>query len=642
MSWGRLHTIAARKAAHTAARKVAPVALTVALVTITPLVIGSTPPVPEPGRAMRGTASQPSTPTYNACTRNTQFYAANPLGRVLDDTYTWATYPPTKVGNGHGNINWALDPYGRVSWSMWLHSLRWLGAALDAANRGDQRATTHLLAVVRDWSKDNPYPWNTTATAQESTMHRTNVLLCLRTVLSNRNNGTLPHDARWLDGVIMTHARSLETYFSGYGNHGADESLAMLGVGCLLGQSHYRDLAGGRLLKILDHAIAPDGSVNEQSIGYAAFNYSLWNRTRLMVAQCTPQSPLAATIDTRLSALAGFLAHAMTPLGTFHQLGDTEDLQRPPLIGTPHEYPATAGKAGTPPAQRVAVYRSGYVFGRSGWGTPSKPYPAQSAYSIRFGTTQRYHGHADHMSLTYQAAGAPILIDPGYGEYTQDAWVAYARGPTAHNQLVIPGMTSARTTALTRSRIGAGHPNADYFQLRDVPGAGMARVRDVLVLSDPDLVLVADRASTTRAGTFAQLWHLAPSTTVVTGKYAAIASSADPAVRTTFLRLPYRGARVLPAKPQVSTGTTRPVQGWWWPTIFTKQRAPVVSMAQRGTATTMLTAVVPGPAGTTVRANAVLATDKKTWVYTFVVASGKHAKVAKVGLRVDGSMVRIR
>ncbi len=385
MSWGRLDTIAARKAAHTAARKVAPVALTVALVTITPLVIGSTPPVPGPSAALRGAASQPATPPYNACTRNTQFYAANPLGRVLDDTYTWATYPPTKVGNGHGNINWALNPYGRVSWSMWLHSLRWLGAALDAANRGDQRATTHLLAVVRDWSKDNPYPWNTTATAQESTMHRTNVLLCLRTVLSNRDNGTLPHDVRWLDGVIMTHARSLETYFSGYGNHGADESLAMLGVGCLLRQSHYRDLAGGRLLKILDHAIAPDGSVNEQSIGYAAFNYSLWNRTRLMVAQCTPQSPLAATIDTRLSALAGFLAHAMTPLGTFHQLGDTEDLQRPPLIGTPHEYPATAGKTGTPPAQRVAVYRSGYVFGRSGWGTPSKPYPAQSAYSIRFG-----------------------------------------------------------------------------------------------------------------------------------------------------------------------------------------------------------------------------------------------------------------
>lgn len=598
--------------------------------------------------------------TYNACTRNVQFAAANPVSAILADRYQWATYPATTVGDGTGNIDWTLNPYRRVSWAMWLHSLRWVGSALDAAARGNQEATEHLMAIVRDWAADNPYPWNGTPTAQEATMHRTNVLLCLRTVLANRNDGTLPEDAGWLDALIVTHARSLEAYFSGFGNHGTDESLAMLGVGCLLGHPYYRDLAGRRLLEILDHAIYPDGSVNEQSTGYAAFNYSLWNRARVVVEQCTPESSLARTIEARLSALALFLAHAMTPQGTFHQLGDTEDVRRPALLGTPQEYPATAGASGTPPTQRVAVYRSGYVFGRSGWGGPDRPFPATSAYSIRFGAKQRYHGHSDHMSVTYQARGLPVLIDPGYGEYTQDAWQAFSKGPTAHNQLVVPGMTTARATALTRSRVGAGHPNADYFQLRDAPGTGMARVRDVLVLHDPDLMLVADRASTKRPGTFQQLWHLPPRTTVKTGRYAAVthttaaspndAASTTAAVSTTFLRLPYRTARVLPATPQVLSGRTRPVQGWWWPTIFTRQQAPVVSMAQRGTSVTMLTAVVPAAPGTRVAVAAAPTRNRKTWVYTFTLTpprapdpgTATAPRVVQVAIAADGSMTRLR
>lgn len=670
MSGGKLDHVVTRRYA-------VPLAITAALVLTTPGVTASGAPGGDSSSGSSGDSSSdsggigsggagatgPAAPTYNACTRNASFAAVNPVENVLADKYKWATYPVTTIGDGHGDIDWKLDPYRRVSWSMWLHSLRWMAAALDAANRGDRRAADHLLAVVKDWAKDNPYPWNASPTAQEATMHRTNVLLCLRTVLSNRNNGTIPAHARWLDGVILTHARSLQVYFSGYGNHGTDESLAMLGVGCLLDRADYRKLAGQRLLAILDHAIAKDGSVNEQSTGYAAFNYSLWSRTRNVVRQCTPESTFANTIDARLWALATFLAHAMTPQRTYHQLGDTEDLVRPALVGTPQEYPATGGTSGRPPAHRVAVYPSGYVFGRSGWGTPHKPFPAQSAYSIRFGTRQALHGHADHMSLTYQAKGAPILIDPGYGEYTRDAWERYFKGPSAHNQLVVPGMTSARTTSLTRSTVGAGRPNADYFQLRDVPGTGMARTRDVLVISDPDLILVADRASARRAGTFQQLWHLPPATAVVTGRYAAIARSAgraatatagsgataSPGTVTTFLRLPYRAPRVGPAAPVVTTGSTRPVQGWWWPTIFGRQRAPVVSMAQRGRSATMLTAVVPGRPGTTVRAAVARARDRKTWVYTFTVTSpgtaarpARVAQVAQVGIRADGSMVRIR
>ncbi len=689
MSWGKLNPSWRRFGG--------PVALTVGLLAVAPLLTASAPPT--------ATTAHAAQLPYNACTRNSGFYASNPVQRVLNDEYTWASYPVTKVGDGNGDIDWNLDPYDRVSWRMWLHSLRWTGTALDAIGQGDERAAVHLKAVVRDWAADNPYPWNKTPIAQEATMHRTNVLLCLRTVLAQRNNGTLPAEDGWLDDIIMTHARSLEHYFSGHDNHGTDESLVMLGLGCLLDESYYRELALQRLQVQLGHAIYPDGSVNEQSVGYAAFNYSLWSRTLSVIRQCTSQDPLADTVATRLRALSMFLAHAMTPQGTFQQLGDTEDLNRPPLAGTPQEWAATNGASGRPPSLRVAVYPSGYVFGRSGWGDHQTPYRDHSVYSIRFGPKQAHHGHADHMSITYQAKGARILIDPGYGEYTRDAWQDYFKGPAAHNQLVLPGMGSARATMLTASTVSAGTPTADYFQLRDTPGTAMARTRDVLVLHDPDLMLVADQGSSSRAGTFEQLWHLDPGTTVATGPFAAVAripaagttqagtppagtptagtpaggtptgaaarsrtpaagtpaagtahsaaagagaAAAPPAVTTTFLRLPYRGTQLRPAPPSVTSGSTQPIKGWWWPTIFTRQPAPVISMAEQGTAATMLTAVVPGKAGTTVRATPSLGGDKKTWVYTFTLATpasnGTPAstRVVQVGIRVDGSMYRIR
>jgi hypothetical protein len=81
---------------------------------------------------------------------------ATPLSSVLQDTYSWGGFKPYKVGDGHGNINWKLNPYSNPSWYMWFHSLRWLGQGITAAGRGDTVALERVTTIVHDWVRDNP------------------------------------------------------------------------------------------------------------------------------------------------------------------------------------------------------------------------------------------------------------------------------------------------------------------------------------------------------------------------------------------------------------------------------------------------------------------------------------------------------
>ncbi|WP_406053678.1 hypothetical protein [Kribbella sp. NBC_00889] len=98
----------------------------------------------------------------------------------MRDTFAWGNDPAYKVGDGSGDVRWRSDPYHKPSWYMWLHSLRWLGHGIIAARTGDRKAMTHTMAIIHDWVRDNPYPWKSDVGAWESTMHRTNVLICAR------------------------------------------------------------------------------------------------------------------------------------------------------------------------------------------------------------------------------------------------------------------------------------------------------------------------------------------------------------------------------------------------------------------------------------------------------------------------------
>ncbi|GAA1599653.1 heparinase II/III domain-containing protein [Kribbella karoonensis] len=587
------------------------------------------PPATDIGTAKLQTAAAP----FYTCPGFSGLERQNPLADLYADKFTWAPYAAYKVGNGGGNINWSLNPYKNASWYMWFHSLRWLGQGIIAAGKGDLTALTRVNTIAYDWYRDNPYSWKANVGAWESTMHRTNVLICLRqAVLSGLQVTTLPARYAWIDSALLSHARFLTNYWSGAWNHGTDESIALFGVGVTLNRSDYKNLAVQRLAAGITTSIDAQGSTNEQSAGYAAFNYSLWGRA-ITVLQNGGVSP-GTTISTRRDLLAKWLTLATNSLGKLPQIGDTELQATYPYAGTPMEYAGSLGKSGTAPPWRVGVYSAGYVFGRTGWGTdPARGFTGESAYSIRFGPARAYHGHSDHTSITYTARGRDIIINGGYAAYSAGVWRTWTVSPSAHSVLTTPGSTDVNpVTKLNAYSIKA---NAESYQFSDVPGVGISRVRRVLVLKDPDLIVTWDTASAKVAQAFQTLWHLpSDQRATVYSRTTATAIAPGDTTRTVIFQVPFRQA--LPAGATlVKQGQSSPIQGWTYPTSNVRKSAPTVMMARSGKSASILSFVVP------VRATGGV-TYKTYWSGTTYVVSLKVGGVAAaIGITAGGSLYRI-
>jgi hypothetical protein len=540
----------------------------------------------------------PATPVANTGTYECPGYSGIqvPVPMLMNDTFAWGDDPPYQVGNGNGDINWRSDPYKKPSWYMWLHSLRWLGRGIEAGARGDRKVLAHTMAIIHDWVQDNPYSWKGDVGAWEATMHRTNVLLCARqAVLTGMHVHTLPTQYAWLDKALIDHAQFMIVNWSGLANHGTDESIALFGVGCTLKRPDLKTLAVNRLTEAITTAIDTQGSTNEQSVGYAMFNYLLWGRATTALQRCG--SNPGPVISQRRAALSEWLALATKSTGELQQVGDAVAQKPTGAVGTALDYVASLGKHGTKPPKRVAVYDAGYVFGRTGWGE-TRPFGQESTYSIRYGAARTLHGHDDHMSITYSSHGRDVLIDPGHSGYQLDKWQAWSKSAAAHNVMTIPSADMASVeTQLVQASITS---TAESYSLADSPAPGVTRKRDVLVLKDPDLIITLDRGLSVDPQRYETLWHLAPGQKVtVQSPTTAIATKSGDKSKTYLLQIPYKQQ---PPKDGITVvqGQQDPVQGWYYPDIFHREAAPVVKFGRNGTSASILSAIVPANSGETV------------------------------------------
>jgi len=157
---------------------------------------------------------------------------------------------------------------------------------------------------------------------------------------------------------------------------------------------------------------------------------------------------------------------------------------------------------------------------------------------------------------------------------------------------MVTPLTPTAPHATTRKR----HLNkvtSDFYEFQDTPGAGISRTRAVLVLKDPDLVMTLDRAFARSAQQFQTLWHL-PSDQLATvlSRTTAVAAAADDTSRTILLQVPYKQA-LPPGATLVKQGQTAPIQGWHYPNIFHRYRAPTAMFARSGQSVTILSVIAP-------------------------------------------------
>ena len=558
------------------------------------------------------------------------FPAYNRKADVEAGYFSWPAGRKAKVGSGQ-NINWAADPYKDSSWRTWFHGMMWMGSLVESSTRGitknrDPKAIDKALVLAQDWVRDNRYPWPAGPGAGNATHTRVDALACLRAGLIQLGRPV----PKWLDTSLVQHAEWLKRNTWKDHNVGTEQTLAVLGIGCMVGRKDFQTYATNKFAGDIVKVIDSQGANNEQSPGYARWNWDIWGDVDNSIARCGVSSKAASTIRTRRALLARFLDHATKPDGHLAAIGDTK--REKAGTGTPaQQWIATDGTSGAPPKARVAIYSAGYVFGRSGWGTGARKPSAESMYSLHFGPVRLGHGHNDHMGITWNALGREILADSGTGQYKDDAWRAYYTGPSAHNQLVVPRMKTSQVTRLTRSKVT---PGADYFQMQDKPLKELTRVRDVIFLSDPDIAVTVDRAQSSIPTTFTQTWHLPYDQTVRASRGTAVATTPKIPGKTTVLPLPISG---MPRTTHGHVrGSTKPIAGWQWTDHFTKHRSSVLTSTQSGKSAKIATAFVAS--GTKDPVSVRTSGNAKSMTYTFTVG----AKRAVVRLDADGTLTRVR
>lgn len=528
--------------------------------------------------------------------------AYNPAAAVMRDELTVRTFPSVRVGDGTGNIAWTVSPFRSSTWMLWLQSLRWIGSLLTGYEAtGNTALLRHAEAITDDWIRDHPDDRTWSGQALEARAHRAQTMLCLLADVPRSDAAQRSVLIRALD----QHAAEFERIYSGDTNHGLDENLALLAIGCTLGRPAYMDFAVDRMTSSMQRTLDRQGVTNEQSVGYQAYNYARFTVARDRAARCG--RPLPSALLARIDKMPGVIAAATMPDGRLAPIGDTERNTSGAIV-------ATSG-----PLARVLA--AGYVFSRSGWG------PAATFAALRFGPARRIHGHDDHMSLTYFARGRLVVTDGGFTGYDDPSRLAYLRSPAASSQLVVADAPMAPVdTTLTRSAV---RPDSVFTELRDVPVAGVTRTRGVLLVNGPDLAVVWDRLDATATHQAVQRWHLLPSTTptIVSPTTVRLLASGW-AARTDVVQVPVPG---MPAG-RVSVG-----DGYYAAGLQQWQRTHVVQTVVSGRHIRLLTLLIPAARGETVRWS-----TSRSAGGTLTVAIAVGDRRAMVTIAPDGTMARTR
>ncbi len=557
--------------------------------------------------ALAGTASAAPLGPFSCLPAN-GLSSYNPPDKVMSGIVTIPGYSSVNIGTS-GNVNWALNPYSDPSWQRWFHSLKWLEPTILSYMRtGDAAQGTRIQAIAHDWINDNPLTVTRDVWLAQIAGLRATTLVCLANAVG------LPS---WLSAGLTTHGGRLADprYYAGPSNQGLDQAIGLLGVGCVLGRRDWGDTAVTRMAKDVGVSIDAQGATNEQAPGYSSYVYDRWTLAKSKIDECNYTVP--ASISSRLTALPSFIAHSMQPNGTFAQIGDSFATAPSRINGTPVEYAVTQGASGPKPAEEVRVYDAGYVFGRTGWGE-SRPFTAESFYSIHYGPTRNYHGHQDHTSLTYYTRGRNVLVDAGHDGYLLDNYRKYLMAPEGHNVLAVTGarLLGAATSMVRKTILD----KSQFYEMTGKPYEGVARTRGVLVVENPGFIVVYDRATSTVPVTFTQLWHLAPDFVAkrLTRNSIQLMTS-DSQTQVFISNVLFPGQTAPAGGTLVKKGATSPYQGWLSRKLHERVQTPAVLMPRGGKSARMLSVFVP--ARTTAGISTSLTLGADGW-YTLIVKIG--------------------
>ncbi|MFI6507360.1 heparinase II/III family protein [Streptosporangium sp. NPDC050855] len=485
---------------------------------------------------------------------------ATPTGSdVMGGRLGFLDLAPVKIGK---NVDWRTDPYRNRSWSMVFHSLRWMGRLVaDYESNGDKAYLDRAVEIAKDWVADNPrggartspYAWQ-----EHPIALRAPALVCLSKHV----------DAGWLTRSLTEHATMLSNpklYEKGH-NHGIDQDIALLGIGCRYGRKEWSGLAIRRLTETVKLDVDSQGALREQAPRYAIYVYERLRVAMDNIRACRLTVP--GEISRRWESMEDFISHSTQPNGYMVPIGDGGADVRP--VG----YSA--------PKKTVRVFGNGYVYGRTSWNDPGSAF-----YSIRFGPGMKYHGHEDHLGVTYYAQGRDVLVDAGFDSYENSGYRRWTMSPQAHNTSTVAGarFRGGTATALSRSSIGQDRQS---YRLTD-RAYGVSRTRSVLVGHGRDVMVVLDTVP--KGSRVGNLWHFSRDLSVVSNGGGRVVLKDEKGWKATLAQVSMPSCRPVGGL-KVVRGAKNPYQGWVSSAYLQRHPAPAVVAPAAGAS--VLTVVVPG------------------------------------------------
>jgi hypothetical protein len=301
-------------------------------------------------------------------------------------------------------------------------------------------------------------------------------------------------------------------------NHGTNEAAALYNLAVafpsLPNAQQWKQLAMERFEWQLQGVIDADGQLIENSPYYDFYTLEkYWEIYKYILAQ---RQPLPAGMASRLSSMINFASYILQPnsqvplLGasleaTIHYHGVYIDMANtnPNFL-----YVLTHGVQGTaPPVDSKFFPASNLTVMRSGW--PSGAAYADSTYlTFNLGRYRTAHSDLDAMGITLYGDGGDLLPGPGLYTYTPGPYHNYFHGTESHNTVTVDGNSQAQGNGEAGPLISK---DGITYQAGESSLYTGVQHRRMVMLLDPDHVLVIDQLDSASMHTYSQMFHLFPS-----------------------------------------------------------------------------------------------------------------------------------
>ena len=301
-------------------------------------------------------------------------------------------------------------------------------------------------------------------------------------------------------------------------NHGTNEAAALYNLAVafpsLPNAQQWEQLAMDRFEWQLLGVIDADGQLIENAPYYDFYTLEkYWNIYNYMLAQ---RQPLPAGMSSKLASMINFASYILQPNSQVPLLGASLEATinyHGAYIGMANSdpnflYVLTHGAKGSAPSVDSKFFAaSSLTVMRSGW--PSGAAYADSTYlTFNLGRYRTAHSDLDAMGITLYGDGGDLLTDPGLYTYAPGPYHNYFHGTESHNTVTVDGQSQVQGNGEAGPLVSK---DGITYQAGESSLYTGVQHRRMVMLLDPDHVLVIDQLDSKSVHTYQQMFHLFPS-----------------------------------------------------------------------------------------------------------------------------------